>query len=189
MNTIELYRFAPSTYTQTALLVAHEVGAEAELRPLQFKEASHLALHPHGKMPALVHGEVRLYETLAIVDYLDRVFGGGLQPQDPTEHARMLQWISAAIDYGYPALVGALHDDEPASEAIVAAATQLELLSVSLRDRTWAAGNAPSLADFFAYPMVRFAVDKLGANVLDALEPLRRWYAAVADLPSARAVA
>ncbi len=72
-----------------------EAGVDVELGPLEFKKPSHLALHPYGKLPAFEHEDVRLFETLAIVTYLDRVFGGSkLTPSDPVTQAHRLQWIS-----------------------------------------------------------------------------------------------
>jgi glutathione S-transferase len=43
-------------------------------------------------MPALTHGDVTLYETLAVTQYTDGAFDGpALQPADPAGRARMSQ--------------------------------------------------------------------------------------------------
>ncbi|NQV79839.1 MAG: hypothetical protein HQ495_04750 [Alphaproteobacteria bacterium] len=50
-------------------------------------------------MPAMIHGEVKLYESLAIVRYVDATFGGPpLIPDDPLTRARVLGATSVAID-------------------------------------------------------------------------------------------
>ena len=171
-----IYGFPPSTYTQTALLTAAEVGAEVELGPLEFKQASHLAKHPYGKMPAFEHGDVRLFETLAIASYLDRVFGAGkLSPTDPAQHATMLQWISVAIDYAYEDLVNGLHGDAPEPSAITAACEQLALLDAGLAERRFFAGDRLTLADLFLYPMIEYACQKLDPASLKRLDGVNRW--------------
>ncbi|MEZ4224742.1 MAG: glutathione S-transferase family protein [Polyangiaceae bacterium] len=183
-----LYGFPPSTYTQTALMTAAEAGVDVELGPLEFKKASHLALHPYGKMPAFEHDGVRLFETLAIVTYLDRVFGGSkLTPSDPVAHARMLQWVSVAIDYAYEDLVNGMHSDAPSTEAITAACEQLKLIDAGLADGEFLAGSSFSLADLFLYPMIEYASRRMDEGVWSGLPEVRRWRAAVAARPSVRA--
>lgn len=189
MTNVTIYGFAPSTYTQTALMVAAEAGVKTTLAPLEFKKPSHFARHPYGKMPILEHGKVTLFETLAIASYLDEGPGkGSLQPRDAAAKAGMLQWLSAAVDYGYEDLVNKLHDDEPAAEAVTAAAEQLALLDGALAKRTWFGGDAIGLADFFIYPMVTFAVGKLGDGKLEGLPALARWRNAMSERPSVRKV-
>ena len=59
-------------------------------------------LHPFGKIPAMRHGDVTLFETSAIARYIDETFPGPrLQPADPRERAVMNQWISACNHYFY----------------------------------------------------------------------------------------
>jgi glutathione S-transferase len=187
MTELKIYGFAPSTYTQTALMVAAEAGAAPTLAPLEFKKPSHFALHPYGKMPVLEHGEVKLFETLAIASYVDQVLGGGrLQPHDPAGRARMLQWISVAVDYAYEDLVNKLHEDEPSAEAVTAAGEQLGLLDRALGAHPYFGGDALTLADLFLYPMVEFAVGKLGEASVRKLPRLARWRDALAARPGAR---
>src|SRR5690606_11281769 len=103
----------------------------------------HFARHPYGKMPAMEHGDVRLFETLAIASYVDRTFGSGkLQPNDATAHARMLQWVSVAVDYAYEDLVNGMLADEPEKEAPTAAAQQLQLLEAGLGKAKYFAGSS-----------------------------------------------
>jgi len=182
-----IYGFPPSTYTQTALMAAAEAGVDVELGPLEFKKASHLALHPYGKMPAFEHDGVRLFETLAIVTYLDRTFGGSkLTPSDPVAQAHMLQWISVAIDYAYEDLVNGMHPESPSTEAITSACEQLKLIDAGLAGREFLAGAAFSLADLFLYPMIEYASGKLDNGVWNGLPEVQRWRAAVSKRSSAK---
>jgi hypothetical protein len=62
----------------------------------------HLALHPFDRVPTLRHGDFMLYETSAIVAYIEELFPTpALQPDTPQGRARMNQWISAVNSYYY----------------------------------------------------------------------------------------
>ena len=64
--TLTFYGFAPSTFVQSARLIAAEKSTSHEIAPLEFHQPSHFALHPFGKMPAMEHDGVRLFEVAAI---------------------------------------------------------------------------------------------------------------------------
>ena len=62
----------------------------AALSPGGSKSPEHLARHPFGRIPALEHGDFALYETQAILRYLDRVLPQpALTPSDVRAAARM----------------------------------------------------------------------------------------------------
>lgn len=192
---LEIHGFPPSTYVQTALMVAAEAGVEVALVPLEFKQPSHFKRHPFGKMPALSHGDVELFETLAIASYIDTTLGHSkLQPADPVAHARMLQWVSAAIDYTYEDLVNGLHADSPTAEVLTAAGEQLKLIDQALEKNGFLAGKEVTLADLFVYPMVEFAAKKLegggkATGGLEGLPALARWRKALAKRPAVKKAA
>src|SRR4029077_4709143 len=57
------------------------------------------ALNPFRKIPAVTHGDLVLFETTAILRYLDRSFAGPkLWPDDSVSIALCDQWISAVCD-------------------------------------------------------------------------------------------
>ena len=81
MSDIVVYGFAPSTFVRTARLALEEKGVDYELEAVDFGSEELLRLHPFGRIPAFAHGAVRLYETSAIVRYVDESFDGpALQP-------------------------------------------------------------------------------------------------------------
>ncbi len=70
-------------------------GVPYRLNPARPHSPEVLAIHPFGKIPALRHGEVTLFETRAIIGYIDAVFPGPkLLPQDPVAMARAEAWLS-----------------------------------------------------------------------------------------------
>ncbi len=154
MSKITLYGFAGSTYVQTARLVCLEARQEYALEPLEFGKPSHAALHPFLKMPVMRDGEMQLFESLAIATYIcENNTSGSLIPGGMKNRCEMYSWVSAAIDYLYPALVSgplAKNIDMPTC------GNYLSILNNNLEDKPWMAGPEISLADLFIFPMVAF---------------------------------
>ena len=106
MSDIVIHGFPASTYTRTARLAAEEKGIAYSMADPEVGTDGYLALHPFGKMPAMTHGDVQLFETFAITRYFDEAFDGpALQPADLATRARMTQWVSAYVDYMYETIV------------------------------------------------------------------------------------
>ena len=91
-----------STYTRVVCMVCEEKGIEYVLTERPLHAAEIRAIHPFGKMPVLVHGEVELFESKAIATWLDRSFPAPhVFPSDPHLAAQVEQWVSlvnTAID-------------------------------------------------------------------------------------------
>src|SRR3954454_3026987 len=76
-----------------------EAGQPYEVRPVSFralKEPAHLALHPFGQIPTFEDGDIRLFETGAIVLHLAQ-HHRGLLPEDASARARAIAWLFAAL--------------------------------------------------------------------------------------------
>ncbi len=168
MNTVQIHGIPVSSYVRTARMAAAAKGVAHELVPVEFGADSHRALHPFTKVPAMTHGDVTLYETIAIVDYFDRMFEGGakLFPSDDLAHVRTMEFISVATSYLYPACIGDLvlhylfpkgEGGTPDRKAIDAAIPKvkhgLAVVDAALKDREWLAGPF-SAADLFVSAIV-----------------------------------
>ena len=108
MPDVILHGLPPSSYVRTAMMICEAKDVPYSLQPVDFRSRDYReAHHPFGRMPALTHGGVRLFETLAIAIYIDETFGGlRLQPEETLDRARMFQWISVINDYIYARIVG-----------------------------------------------------------------------------------
>ena len=74
MTAIKIYGVPPSSFTRTVRLACHEKGIDYELVPTFPGRMG--ALNPFQKIPAIRHGDLTLYESTAILRYLDRTFPG-----------------------------------------------------------------------------------------------------------------
>jgi len=170
MSDIVIHGFPASSYTWTARLAAEEKGLAYCMEDPAMGTDGYLALHPFGKMPAMSHGEVRLFETFAITRYFDEAFDGpALQPADPAGRARMTQWVSAFVDYLYPTIVrgliiprlvfpqrGVQVDEAALQENLPAIDSQLAAVDGALTASPYLAGEEASLADLFLAPLVAY---------------------------------
>src|SRR5690349_24297838 len=86
-----VYGPAGSTYVWSTRLALAEKGVAHDLVDVPFgahREEPHLSRHPFGKVPAFEHDGFALYETQAILRYIDEGFPvAPLQPTDLHEFA------------------------------------------------------------------------------------------------------
>jgi len=122
-------------------------------------------------VPVLDHDGFVLYETQAILRYLDRVLPSpALTPADAKAAGRMDQLMNICDWYlfqgvanviGFQRVVKPRLMGQPADEAVIAQAMPkaqavFEELSRLLGDRTYFAGDAVSLADLMIAPQLDF---------------------------------
>ena len=92
--------FAPNSRAGRIVWLLEELGLPYEINKMDFhpkslKSDEHRSRHPLGRVPVLDDGDVRLFESGAIVEYiLDRHKNGGLKP-DPhaSDFPDYLQWF------------------------------------------------------------------------------------------------
>lgn len=202
MERLTLHGWDRSTYTRSALLALLEKGLDYQLVTEDpFAEAGlsagYLAMQPFGKIPTLVHGDFQLYETAAILRYLDEGFEGPpLQPADPRGRARMQQLIALLDSYGYRALVWDVFVNlsEPPSDPEVLARGQsigrkvLAELAAKMSGPLLL-GEEVTLADCHLAPILRYAVATPEGEALLAEQPnLQTWWQGVLSRPGWSAV-
>lgn len=180
-----VYGPALSTYVWSARLALAEKGVTHELVDVPFdarRETPHLARHPFAKVPAFEHDGFALYETQAIMRYVDERFAGApLQPEDVHQWSRMNQIIGICDAYAWPSIAGAILYNRvlaprflgraPDEAAIAAALPRARLCLAELdrlmEDHPFLAADFITLADLMAVPLVY-----LFANVPDGKAPL-----------------
>ena len=76
------------------LQLPHEINKMA-FHPKDLKSDEHRARHPLGRVPVLDDGDIRIFESGAIVEYvLERHKNGGLKPAvEALEYPAYLQWF------------------------------------------------------------------------------------------------
>ena len=90
--TLALANKAYSSWSLRGWLAIKATGADFEELVIPLRQANTraeiLKYSPSGKLPALIHGEVAVWESLAIIEYLDEVFPeSGLWPKHAAARA------------------------------------------------------------------------------------------------------
>jgi glutathione S-transferase len=165
MSDIIVHGIPGSPWLRAVEVTLKEKGVDYRLQamsPADMRTPKHLALHPFGRVPMFEDGDFQLYETQAIMRYLDQLFPDPpLTPADPKERARMNQIVGIIEWYFFPkaaapivfqriigpALLGLPTDEGPIAEAMPMARTCFTELDHLLGDKPYLTGDSVSLAD------------------------------------------
>lgn len=188
-----------SLYLRIATLVCEEKQVEYRVDARDALGEGYRAFHPFEKMPVLQHGDVMIYETLAIADYVERAFDGPvLSPVAPQAHAQMLSWISLTNAYFFPTMMGGIAkpllmaplQGEPTDHDLVAQSLpeldkQVALLEASLRSSPYLVGDGLTLADLFVLPNLFYAsLTDEGTRALSEAPKTQDWMNRLTARPS-----
>lgn len=101
-----------SSYVRSVRLALDEKGVSYELSMNGMKDIAelqleaHRALHPFSKIPVLIHGDHVVFETSAILEYIEEAFEGpSLLDGTPLQRAEQRAWMSAFDSYAYQPIV------------------------------------------------------------------------------------
>jgi glutathione S-transferase len=188
-----VYGPAGSTYVWSVRLALAEKGQAHELVEVGFgdhKQEPHLSRHPFGKVPAFEHDGFALYETQAILRYIDERFPvAPLQPSEVHEFARMNQIMGIVDAYAWPSIARRVIFNRmlaprlglPVDEAAVTAALPRARLCLAefarlMGDQPYMAGERISLADLMVIPLLSCFVRLPEGEAPIAEHPsLRQW--------------
>jgi glutathione S-transferase len=207
---IELYWGSGSPFAWRVMLTLELKRLPYESKLLEFSKQEHktpayLQLNPRGKVPTLKDGDFVLFESIAIMAYLDRKY-----PRPPifgtTAEQTGLIWrsvlecesylLSAGDKIVRPLFFGKgldnVNEIQTAAEVI---RRELKIIDERLADSKWLVGAEISAADIAIFPAVQLllrAAGKEAARPLDlGLIPLSktfpniaRWVNRIEELPN-----
>lgn len=196
---MKLYMHPMSTFSRRVRMQLHEKGLSldevtVDMAKREHKSAAYLALNPYGRVPTLVDGDFVLYESSAIMDYLERLHPTPpLLPASAQGRALVAMHIKLC-DLEVGAHTGTLlfprrflprerWNLPVQSEAIAIIARHLSVLERQLADRPYLVADSFSLADLAYAPFVEF----LPLCELAAPPNVAAWIARLQARPSALA--
>ena len=194
MNEFVIHSIPGSPFGRAVLVALEEKGAPYRLAPVApgtVRSPEHLACHPFGRVPYVEHGGFTLYETAAILRYVDRALPEPkLTPANPQAAARMdqlmnindwylFQGVSNVIAFQRvvrPRLMGLNPDEEAIAAAMPKAHVVFNELSRLLGDNGFFAGESITLADLILAPQLDFFAATPEWQPLTAQCPnIRQW--------------
>jgi len=168
---ITFYYGSGSPYAWRVQLALEHKALPYERKVLSFaagdtRKPEFVALNPRHTVPTIVDDGYALWESLAILEYLDERFTSGakLYPGDAEDRARQRRLIQEMGSYldgeGMdPITTEFFSKPAPDMEVVAKARTrlreELEYFAKELRG-DYLAGNAPSAADFVLYPLLGY---------------------------------
>jgi len=170
---IKVYYAPPSIFGRKVLAVLEEKELDYTIEKMSFKEADHkkdeyLNLNPNGEIPTLADEEFVVYESTAIIEYLEDEYPEPpLMPQDSEGRAKVRMVEDFCDLHLFPAIVHVLiksrnPEVEVTDEDKSAVRSCFDRIASYLGDNEYAAGKF-SLADCAL--MAAFAsADALGLN-------------------------
>jgi glutathione S-transferase len=180
-------------YVQRAVIALTEKGVPFERVDIDLanKPDWFLAVSPLGKTPVLLVGDVPIFESAVILEYLEETQPKSLHPTDPLRRAEHRGWI----EFGSAVLSDIVgFYAAPDQAAFNAKTLQLEQRFARLEARIaaapWFDGENFSLVDAVFGPVFRYfdVFDEIADFGILADKPkLIRWRQALAARPSVRA--
>jgi glutathione S-transferase len=203
MSEVIVHTIPGSPFARSVMATLQEKRAPWRLEPLtpqQLRAPAHLARNPFGRMPAVEHDDFTLYETQAIVRYIDRVWPQpALTPKDPRAAAQMDQAMNVNDWYLFqgcgsvigfqrvvaPKLLGLDPDEAAVAAAMPHARKVFAELSRLLGDKAYFAGEQISLAEMMLVPQFDFISQAPEwAELTRTLPNLVAWFQRTSARPS-----
>ncbi len=203
MSEFIVHSIPGSPFGRSVLATLEEKGARYRLLPVApatLRTPQHLTRHAFGRVPVLEHGDFRLYETQAILRYLDRLLPQpALTPAEPRAAARMDQLMNINDWYLFqgvaniiafqrvvgPRLLGLTPDEAAIAAAVPKAQRVFDELAGFLGEQPYFVGAAPTLADLLLAPQLDFLQQTPEWAALTARHRhLPRWLATMQARPS-----
>jgi len=207
---IELYWGSGSPFAWRVMLTLEVKRLPYESKLLEFSKQEHktpayLQLNPRGKVPTLKDGDFVLYESIAIMAYLDRKYPpppifGTTAEQTGLIWRLVLECESYLLGAGdkvvRPLFFGkGLENLNEIQTAVELIRRELKIVDERLADSNWLVGGEISAADIAIFPLVQLllrAAGKEAARPLDlGLVPLSqtfpniaRWVRRIEELPN-----
>ncbi len=201
MAEIEFISAEVCPFAQRTHLVLREKGLDYEHREVDLsnKPAWFEDVSPYSKVPVLKHGDVVVYESAIINEYIEETWPEpAFLPADPRGRALARIWIDFDNTRFVPAFYKVLLAREPERRSEIAEALIRHLVFMEDEglaklgaDPYWL-GTEVSLVDFAYYPhFERMCVlsHYRGIEIPERCERLKKWHAAMCERASVQATA
>jgi glutathione S-transferase len=195
----KLYYMPPSNNCRKVLAVVDHLGLDVEhvaLDPQKgdLQDPELLAINPNGKVPALDDGEVKLWESNAIIAYLASKKNTSLWPRSNARYD-ILRWFNWEAAHFNPAastvyferlLRPVLGMGDPDSVKVEDGLSRFRrfgaVLNGHVEGRDWLVGGELTLADFSVGSVLTYW--QAAELPLDEMPYVAQWYERLSALPA-----
>jgi GST-like protein len=183
--------------TKVALFL-EEAGIAYEPHPVDTRKgeqfsAAYLAVNPNGKVPAIVDGEVTVFDSNAILLYLAEKTGKFLPSGSPAVRGETLSWLMFVATGVGPFSGQAVHFRHHATEKLpyahnryqFEAARHFGVLEARLAKRRYMVGDMYSIVDMDVWGWARMLTFILGDGAWDKFPNVKRLHDEIGARPAA----
>jgi glutathione S-transferase len=197
---MKLVGFPPSPNTWKVRAVAAHLGIPLEFEFVDLtKGRSHtpdyLAFNPTGRTPTLIDGDLKLWESTAIMQYLASRKPNSLWPDDARTRADIMRWQSWSLAHFskegcepllFQRIVKQILKLGPPDEAVIAQGLECfkrdaAVLDAHLAKQPYLVGKEVTLADFSVASLLFYA--ERAKLPLASYPNVKDWFARVSALP------
>jgi GSH-dependent disulfide-bond oxidoreductase len=195
---LKLY-YHPSPNPLKVALYLEESGLPYELVPVDTRKGEQhapafRAINPNGKTPALTDGDVKVFDSNAILLYLAEKSGQFLPPNTPAARADMYSWLMFVATGIGPYCGQAVHfkffAPEPKEYAVnrytFEAERHWKIIDDHLAGKQWMVGDTYTLVDMAVWGWSRLVPRFLGDAGYAALPNVKRHLDAINARPAAQ---
>lgn len=197
---MKLYGFPPSPNTWQVRALAAHIGVPLEFESVDLTKGAartpaFLSINPTGRTPALVDGDFKLWETLAIMQYVAGKKPNALWPNDARTRADITRWQSwnlahwnrdACVPLLFERFVKKMLNLGEPDQAVIAKgaegfAKEAGMLNAHLAKHKHLLGDTLTIADFAVASPLFYA--KQAELPLQSYPHIRSWFERVTVLP------
>ena len=190
MPTLISFDLCPYVQRAAIVLAEKDVAFERVDIDLENKPDWFLKISPRGKVPVLRVGDDVLFESAAIVEYLDETETPRLHPENPVTRARHRAWM----EFGSAALsdiwtLETTKDEAAFDAAIIALKEKFARIENELGEGPFFAGSRFTIVDAVFAPAFRYfdVFDEIAdLGVFDGLTRTQKWRKTLAERAAVR---
>jgi GST-like protein len=193
------FYFHPSPNPAKVALFLEESGLPYELVPVDTRKGEQhspafLAINPNGKTPAIVDGDVNVFDSNAILLYLAEKTGKFLPENTPAARGQLLSWLMFVATGIGPYSGQAVHFVHHAPEKLPYAINRYVhevkrhygILDARLAEHHYMLGDSYTIVDMAVWGWSRAVPFILGAEAWETLPNLKRLFDEISARPAAK---
>ena len=194
---LKLY-YHPSPNPAKVALLLEELGLPFELVPVDTRKGEQhqpefLAINPNAKTPAIVDGDVTVFDSNAILLYLAEKTGKFLPESTPKLRGELLSWLMFVATGIGPYSGQAVHfrhfapepKEYPVSRYLFEAKRHWGIIDARLKGRAWMVGDTYTIVDMAVWGWARAIPFILGEEAWTQMPELKRLFDEISARPAA----
>jgi GSH-dependent disulfide-bond oxidoreductase len=194
------FYYHPSPNPAKVALFLEEAGLDYELVPVDTRKGEQhrpafLAVNPNGKTPAIVDGEVTVFDSNAILLYLAEKTGRFLPADTPVLRGELLSWLMFVATGIGPYSGQAVHfrhfapqpQDYGVERYLFEARRHWGIVDQRLANRRYMVGETYTIADMAVWGWARVLPFVVGEDAWERFSNLKRLFDEISARPAAQA--